>query len=500
MVMVDLARLLERFGGECGLLSGGGPDVVGVSLDSRALGAGELFAALPGQAADGARFVPQALERGASVVLSPAPLDPAPPVPNWVHPDARRVVGEVAALVHGEPSKHLFVVAVTGTNGKTTVAHLIGELFDRVGRRAAVLGTTGHRLGDERLPTTHTTPDAPQLQRLLARHVAAGGEVVALEMSSHALDQERHAGLEVDVAILTNVTRDHLDYHGTHEAYLAAKQRLFDALRPGATAVINHDDPAGERMAAAAAARGADVVRFSTRSRVDLNASRIELDPRGTLFVIDGMGIPRQTRVLSPLPGRFNVENALAALAAVLLSGASSSSALEGLASVGPAPGRLERVPVPPKYKGGDIDVFVDYAHTEDALRQVLGALREQTRGRLICVFGCGGDRDPGKRAAMGAAVGELADVAVVTSDNPRGEDPAAIVEQVLAGLAGTGAEAHAVVDRREAIAAALGLAQIGDVVLVAGKGHETTQAIGAEVLAFDDRAVAAEILAEGAR
>jgi UDP-N-acetylmuramoyl-L-alanyl-D-glutamate--2,6-diaminopimelate ligase len=497
MVMVDLARLVQRLGGDCTFSLGDGPDVVGVSLDSRDLGAGELFAALPGQAADGARFVPEALSRGASVVLSPAPLDPPPPVPNWVHADARRVVGEAAALVYGAPSDELFVTAVTGTNGKTTVAHLTGELLDATGRRAAVLGTTGHRLGtDTRLSSTHTTPDAPALQRLLAQHRKEGGDAVALEMSSHALDQERHAGLSIDVGILTNVTRDHLDYHGTDEAYLAAKERLFDALRPGGSAVINQDDPAGERMARMAAARGADVVKFSTRSRADLNASRIELDPRGTFFVIDGMGIPRGTRVLSPLPGRFNVENALAALAAVLLSGASPSSALEGLASVSPAPGRLERVGDAER----DFDVFVDYAHTEDALRKVLGALRESTRGRLICVFGCGGNRDAGKRAPMGAAVGELADVAVVTSDNPRDEDPAAIVDEVLAGLAGEDADVHAEVDRRAAIALAVSLARTGDVILIAGKGHETTQTVGAEVLAFDDRTVAAEVLAEGAR
>lgn len=499
--MALVRDLQAALGGE---LEGGSPsaDAVDVELDSRRVVQGALFAALPGAREDGSAYVRQAIARGATAVLSPTRLaGVAPHVVQWVHPQARRVCGAAAARVHGRPSAELFVVAVTGTNGKTTVAHLTGQLLGLLRRSPAVLGTAGNRIAGGRLEAaTHTTLDAPSLQRLLAAHRRAGGDSVALELSSHALDQERHSGLEVDVAVFTNLTRDHLDYHGDLERYAAAKERLFASLAQGATAVVNADDPASERMAAAAREAGASVLRFSTRSRVDLWASDVVVDPRGTQFSVQGMGIPR-TRVCLPLSGRFNVENALAALAAVLLSGASPSQCVEGLASVSPAPGRLESVPT------GDrgFRVFVDYAHTEDALRKVLTSLREsldsdpskadKRRGRLICVFGCGGDRDSGKRAPMGRVVNELADVAVVTSDNPRNEDPAIIIDSILSGMRPARARVLVEVDRRVAIERAVHSAEAGDVVLIAGKGHETTQTIGRDVLPFDDRRVAAEAL-----
>jgi len=310
-------------------------------------------------------------------------------------------------------------------------------------------------------------------------------------MSSHALDQERHAGLDLDAAVFTNLTRDHLDYHGDLERYAAAKERLFSALRPGGHAIVHVDDPAAERMARAARRAGADVHTISARSRADLRASRLELDAGGSFFTVVGMGISR-TKVRFPIPGRFNVENALAALAVVLISGASPSSALEGLATVSPAPGRLEAVPGARGFR-----VLVDFAHTEDALAQVLDSLREVARGRLICVFGCGGERDPGKRGPMGRAVGRRADLALVTSDNPRGEDPQRIAEDILSGLDGTAAAVEVELDRRLAIQRALGLAREGDVVLIAGKGHETTQTAGGVSVPFDDRQVAAELLGE---
>ena len=517
-----LAKLVQELGGTCdwGPLGGeeSGPAIADVHLDSRFVGAGDLFAALPGRVADGARFVPDALARGAVAVLSPAQLStdvlrygdaahggrgPAnrpsasAQAPNWVHPRARRVAGEAAARVHDDPSRSMFVAAVTGTNGKTTTTHLIGRMLEIAGRSPAVIGTTGYRLaGGQSLPATHTTPDAPTLQRLLRRHLSAGGDSAAIELSSHALDQERHAGLDVDCAVFTNLTRDHLDYHADMQAYAASKEPLFAGLKPDSHAVVNADDPVSDRMALAAERCGAHVHRFSTRSRVDLFASKLESDSSGTHFFLQGMGISG-TRIHVPMAGRFNVENALAATAVVLLSGASPSSALEGLASASPAPGRLERVPT------GEhgFTCLVDYAHSEDALRNVLGSLRPLVGGsaRLICVFGCGGDRDPGKRAPMGAAAGELADVCVVTSDNPRGEDPAAIAAEVLRGLEGDPqrrASVHVELDRRRAIAWALAEARPGDVVLLAGKGHETTQTIGSRVLPFDDRSVAAELLA----
>jgi UDP-N-acetylmuramoyl-L-alanyl-D-glutamate--2,6-diaminopimelate ligase len=464
------------------------------------VGAGDLFAALPGVRDDGSRFAAEAISRGAAAVLAPRTLDLGASAALWIHPEARRVAGEAAALVYGRPARDMFVVGVTGTNGKTTTAHLVGHLLRAAGRRPAVLGTTGNRLADGRLlPSTHTTPDAPALQRLLLQHAEMGGDSVALEASSHALDQERTAGLEIDVAIFTNLTRDHLDYHGDFERYTQAKERLFLSLGARAAAVIHADDPAAERMARAAKSRGARVLTYSARLRGDLVASALKSDLSGTQIVLSGMGISR-TSLRLPLAGRHNVENALAAAAAALLSGASPADIVGGLASASPAPGRLE--PVDTGARG--FRVLVDYAHSEDALanvcRAVRGALegspgRSGRRGRLIVVFGCGGDRDRGKRAPMGRVVNELADLAIVTSDNPRGEDPRTIIEEVLAGMEPHLAERLVEVDRRRAIEQAVQTARKGDVVLIAGKGHETTQIIGNRSVDFDDRLVAAELL-----
>ncbi|MCK6448661.1 MAG: UDP-N-acetylmuramoyl-L-alanyl-D-glutamate--2,6-diaminopimelate ligase [Planctomycetes bacterium] len=503
--MVRIHELAARCGG---VVEGPSVEVVDVELDSRRVMQGALFAALPGAKADGSAYSREAIARGATAVLTPTRLEGpsglAPHVAQWIHPDARRIVGAAAAEVHGRPSGALFVAGVTGTNGKTTVAHLVGQLLAGFGRTPAVLGTAGNKIAGGRFePATHTTLDAPSLQRLLAAHRRAGGDSVALEISSHALDQDRHAGLELDVAVFTNLTRDHLDYHGDFERYAAAKEKLFSALASRAkrtTAVVNADDPASERMAAAARSAGATVFTFSTRSRADLCASDVVIDLEGTQFSVHGMGISR-TRVCLPLSGRFNVENSLAALAAVLVSGASPSQCVEGLATVSPAPGRLESVPTGKR----GFRVFVDYAHTEDALRKVLTTLREsldsdpskadKRRGRLICVFGCGGDRDSGKRAPMGRVVNELADVAVVTSDNPRNEDPAVIIDSILSGMRPARARILVEADRRVAIEKAVLSAEAGDVVLIAGKGHETTQTIGRDVMPFDDRKVAVAAL-----
>ena len=505
---MQLAELVRKLGGSAPLLAGGGPSIAGVHLDSRQVGAGDLFAALPGTRDDGSRFAADALARGAAAILAPRALDLAelralmPEVadaPQWIHRDARRVAGEAAALVYGQPARGMFVAAVTGTNGKTTTAHLLGHLLRFAGRRPAILGTAGNRLADGELRrATHTTPDAPALQRLFAAHRGLGGDSVVLEASSHALDQDRTAGLAPDVAIFTNLTREHLDYHGDLETYLAAKERLFLSLDSRAAAVVHADDPAGIRMARAARSRGARVTTYSARLRGDLVASALTSDLSGTQIVLHGMGISRASLRL-PLAGRHNVENALAAAAAALLSGASPSTVVEGLASASPAPGRLEPVAC-----GKGFRVLVDYAHSEDALQNVCRAVknalegspgRSGRRGRLIVVFGCGGDRDRGKRGGMGRVVNELADLAIVTSDNPRGEDPLAIIEEVLAGMEPGLAERVVEPDRRSAISQAVTRARRGDVVLIAGKGHETTQVIGDRVVEFDDRAVAAELL-----
>ncbi len=498
--MVTLTELAREHGGSVSAATENAAqrvEVRDVVIDSREAREGALFCALSGGTRDGASFVGDALSRGAVAVLAEAPLETRAPL--WIHAGARRVAGLAAATVHRHPSRGMFVAAITGTNGKTTTAHLVAQLLAHAGRRPGVLGTTGNRLADGRLlPATHTTSDAPTLQRILARHLALGGDSIALEASSHALAQERLAGLEVSVAVFTNLTRDHLDYHGDMARYAQAKSELFASLRPGACAVVNADDPASELMARRARESGASVYTFSTTSRADLRASSIEVAPDGVRFQVEGMGIS-QRWTSSCLLGRFNVENALAALAAVLVSGASPLHALEGLASVLPAPGRMQAVAAP----GRGFAVVVDYAHTEDALRKALATLRETVRpgARLVVVFGCGGDRDRGKRPLMGRAASELADVVVVTSDNPRSEDPLAIVEEILVGARGARArgrvetELHVELERRAAIALALSLAREGDVVLIAGKGHETTQTTGDRAAPFDDREVALELL-----
>ena len=504
-----LAELVEELGGGLQPSSGADRRITGVHLDSRRVGAGDLFCALSGTQADGSSFARDAVQRGAGAILSDRMLEIPAGIPLWIHPQARRVAGLASALVLGEPSRDLFLVGITGTNGKTTTAHLVGHLLKHVGRRPAVLGTAGNRLADgELVPATHTTPDAPELQRLLARHRALGGDAAALEVSSHALDQERTAGLDFDVAVFTNLTRDHLDYHKDLETYARAKQRLFESLRPGAHAVVNADEPASERMSAAARARNAEVVTYSARSRGDLCATDVRTSLRGTHIVLHGMGISR-TRVWLPLAGRFNVENALAAAVCALVSGASPSQVLEGLAAAPNAPGRLEAVPT----NGKGFALFVDYAHSEDALENVCRTLRgsltdpndddsgmltppPRRGGRLIVVFGAGGDRDQGKRAPMGRVVNALADLAIVTSDNPRSEDPARILSDIVSGMEPARARRIVETDRRRAIEIACGEARSGDVVLIAGKGHETTQTVGREVHSFDDRAVAREVLA----
>lgn len=488
--MVTLAELVEELGGRC-VLRGAGPALRDVRHDSRAVREGDLFVALEGERADGRRFLDDAARAGAAAALVEEAPDTPAGLPLWIHPDARRVAGLAASRVHGDPSRALTVFAVTGTNGKSTVAHLVGELLRAVGREPAVLGTTGHRLAGGRLvEATHTTPDATELHRLFAMHRDLGGDCVVLEASSHALVQGRLSGVDIDVAIYTNLSRDHLDYHGDMQQYAAAKSLMFSTLPRGAAAVINLDDDWSGCMREAAEAAGANVTTYSIEAQADLRASELRIDSGATHLTLSGMGISL-ARLRLPLSGRFNASNALAASAAVLLSGASPGPVVSGLASVSSPPGRLERVELP----AGAPRVYVDYAHTPDALERVLAALRETLpagTGRLVVVLGCGGDRDRGKRALMGRVAGELADRVVVTSDNPRSEDPASIVEMVVAGVP-AGVELEVEVDRRAAIRLALRGAREGDVVLVAGKGHEAVQISADGIRPFDDRRVAEE-------
>ncbi len=515
-----LGQLVQSLGGRCAS-EGTSTHVSGVALDSRKVTKGDLFVALPGGTSDGRRYLAQAVENGASAVLVPEPLDSAfleacgtgaQAIPSWVHPEARAVAGRAAALLCGRPAAGMHVIAITGTNGKTTTAHFAGQLLRACDFKPAVLGSVGHTLADGSLrSSSHTTPDAPELQRLLREHKELGGDSVVLEASSHALMQDRLAGLDPTCAVFTNLSHDHLDYHGDMQQYAQAKARLFSSLDDNAVAILNADDAYSDVMRDAALEKGARVFTYSSQSPADLRASLSKTDLNATYLTLSGMGISLNGLRMNLL-GRFNIENALAATAAVLLSGASPSAIVEGLATVSLPPGRLERVST------GDrgFHVFVDYAHTEDALRSTLGVLREamggmgsqlesegaaeqrapaEQAGRLVVVFGCGGDRDREKRAGMGRAAASLADGVVITSDNPRSEDPMAIIQEIRAGISGE-AQAHVEVDRRLAIQHALLAAKPGDVVLIAGKGHETQQVLASETLEFDDRIVAREVLA----
>ena len=545
-----LGALLEEFGGAAldarsgAALSPSDPRLSATPADahqdSRRVAPGDLFFGLPGHRVDGAGFVPEVLERGALAALVPEGAEVAPAAPGpgaagasgagavgsglavsesaaselpasgilWRHARAADLVGPVSSRVHGSPDVALDLVGITGTNGKTSVAHLAGELLEAAGRRPAVLGTAGHRLagpaGPVQVAATHTTPEVTELVRLMARHRSAGGDACLMEVSSHALVQGRVQGLELEVGAFTNLTREHLDYHGTMEAYGRAKARLWDHVRPGGTAVIAGHDDGARRMREAAEARGLRVLSVDVERAADLWARDLEPVEGGTGLVLEGL-VEEPAQVLLPLRGQHNVENALVAAGIAVSLGADRRAVLRALGGVTAPPGRLEPVPLPDGLADRGFEVLVDYAHSPDALDRVLASLRGRLdragRGRLLCVFGCGGDRDRGKRAEMGAAAARWSDLAVVTSDNPRSEDPAAIAREVMRGAteaAGVpGAEPPVVeLDRRAAIAAALGRARGGDVVLIAGKGHETTQTVAGESRPFDDRVVAAEVLA----
>ena len=483
-------------------------EVTGVSYDSRRVRPGDAFFALSGARQEGATFARQAVAAGAVAVVGEAPAAEGVTVVRV--PEARRALARAAARLHGEPSMALKVAAVTGTNGKTTVTYLLESVFRAAGWKAGIIGTTGVHLGDEQRDARLTTPESPELQGLLAEMRERGIDAVALEVSSHALVQRRAYGLHGDVAVFTNLSHDHLDYHGTLEAYLDAKQMLFDGRNDPdppkpLVAVVNADDPAGARIEEAARRGGARVMRYSgaPESRAEDVAVQVTgLAPRADgldlrvettddpWLRIDG-SVVRADRTFAlrlPLLGRYNAANAAAAWAASRALGLADEIIRRGLEDAPGVPGRLERV-----MRGQPYLAVVDYAHSPDALQRSLAAVREHADGRVLLVFGCGGDRDRAKRPMMGRVAVQGADRVWVTDDNPRNEDPAEIVRQIEAGMEGA---AHRVEhDRRRAIGEALDAAGAGDVVLIAGKGHETTQTIGERVLPFDDRRVAAEWL-----
>jgi UDP-N-acetylmuramoyl-L-alanyl-D-glutamate--2,6-diaminopimelate ligase len=484
----------------------GSVDVRALAVDSRRVTPGTLFAALPGVNADGSAFAGQAVAKGAVAVLAEKPLQVAAPVVLAANP--RKAFSLAAARFHGEPSRRLSLFGVTGTNGKTTTAYLVEQLSAARGLGTGLIGTVECRWPGGHLPATHTTPESHELQDLLKRMADAGAQVVAMEVSSHALSQERAAGCTFAGAVFTNLTRDHLDYHGTLESYFDAKAKLFRELLPrGAPAVLNLDDPRVAKLGNELE----HVIGFSTRGArgAALSAEGLRSDLEGLSFRLR-TSAPLESQLVevrSPLVGAHNAENLLAAMGLLAGSGVPLAELVRLVPEARGAPGRLERVPDP----DGRV-VLVDYAHTDDALARVLEALRKAAgrTPRLLCVFGCGGDRDKGKRPLMGLAAGTHADLVIATSDNPRSEDPLAILGEIEPGLvksgkkrldprhARAGADGYCVVeDRREAIELALRCSGMGDAVLIAGKGHENYQIVGTEKRPFDDRAEAQRALRE---
>ncbi|HXS81837.1 MAG TPA: UDP-N-acetylmuramoyl-L-alanyl-D-glutamate--2,6-diaminopimelate ligase, partial [Methylomirabilota bacterium] len=475
-------------------------EVRGLSLDSRHVSPGEAFFALPGVHADGARFAAAAVEAGAIAVFGGAGLEALPGTVVEVA-EPRLALAQAAVRFNGHPSRELGVVAVTGTNGKTTTTWLVEAMFTAWGRRAGLIGTTGVRVAGELSPSPFTTPESPELQGLIAGMRTAGVTLVALEASSHARVQRRTWGLACDACVFTNLTQDHLDYHGTMDAYLDAKLMLFDGRNGGrekpCVAVVNADDRHAARVAEAAAEGGMRTAFFGSPEAVGERdgVAIARLEPRRdglALALVERTGANVTERPCTlPMLGRYNAWNAAAALAAARALGVDGGSAVRALERFAGVPGRLERVDA-----GQRFAVAVDYAHTPDALERALAACREHAEARVLLVFGCGGDRDRGKRPLMGAAAARAADRAWVTNDNPRSEDPKTIADAILAGVPqGTTASFEVVLDRRAAIAAALGAAGPGDLVLIAGKGHETTQTTAGVVTPFDDRQVARELL-----
>jgi UDP-N-acetylmuramyl-tripeptide synthetase len=466
-------------------------EVKDVTHDSRQARSGSLFVAIHGAEQDGHRFVNQVMQQGATGIISER--EPPPDFPGaWLQvSDARAALAQAAATVHHHPSREIKLVGITGTNGKTTTAYLVASIPEAAGEAVAMTGTVEYRIGAERRKALRTTPEASDMQRMLRRAVSEGCRVAVMESSSQAIDLHRCDALSLSVAVWTNLTRDHLDYHKTMEAYFAAKRRLFDGSlgeRPRA-AVLNMDDERAAELARVVTDAGGRVLRYGLQSQSDVTATNVEHSLAGMRFTLH---TPLGERELSsPLVGRPHIYNILAAVATGIELGYDLDTICRAVRTCTGAPGRFERVE-----HEGDFAVVVDYAHTDDALVNVLSTARGVTQGRIITVFGCGGDRDRTKRAPMGEAAASLSDVVILTSDNPRTEDPEKILSDVEEGMLRCAKPYQKIADRRAAIHQAVREARSGDVVLIAGKGHEDYQIIGKETLHFDDKEVAREALA----
>lgn len=460
-------------------------EVTGVTLDSRAVAPGDLYAALPGANTHGARFAAGAVELGAAAILTDAQGEQTAGdlgVPVLVVADPRGVLGDVSVLVYGHPARRLRTYGVTGTNGKTTVTYMLAAALEELGVPSGTIGTTGTFVAGRRIPTARTTPEAPDVQALMALMADEGAQALAMEVSSHALILGRVDGIRFDVAAFTNLSPDHLDFHGSMTEYFDAKASLFTERR-AALAVINTDDEWGRALAAQTRIPHST---YAVSGPADWQVTDVEADARGSSFTV--VHADRQIPGFIAAPGTFNVANALAAIAMLVAAGHEPQAAVAALRAFHGVPGRMEVVPG----TAGDPAVIVDYAHTPDAVERALLAVRPLTQGRIWCVLGCGGDRDPSKRPAMGRIAATLSDRLIVTDDNPRSEVPAQIRAVVLSGAREATSDVEEIGDRAEAITRAVHGAAPGDTVMILGKGHETGQEVAGVVHPFDDRVVAA--------
>jgi UDP-N-acetylmuramoyl-L-alanyl-D-glutamate--2,6-diaminopimelate ligase len=466
-------------------------EVAGITYDSRRVTPGMVFVAIPGAHVDGHDFINTAISRGASAIICERNGFSSPRATKIKVPDVREALARASASFYQHPSTKLQVIGVTGTNGKTTVAFMVKEILEAAGTKTGLLGTVRYEIGDRVIPAHRTTPESLEIHEMMAQMLAGGCKACVMEVSSHALEQKRVAGIEFDVAIFTNLTQDHLDFHGTMENYFVAKQKLFTKTAAGtkrSAIVINIDDATGARLA-----NESDVevkLTYGIRGAASVRATKVQLGADASSFTVEAPG--KNFTCKLPLIGRHNIYNALAASGAGLAIGIDAKTIQSALGNMTPVPGRLESVSC-----GQPFAVFVDYAHTDDALHNVLTTLREVTKGRLLLLFGCGGNRDAGKRAKMGRVAAEFADYTIVTSDNPRNEAPEKIAAQIEEGFRAVKQRDYAVeLDRKRAIGEIISLAKRGDTVLLAGKGHETYQEFEDTVVPFDDRVYAREALA----
>jgi UDP-N-acetylmuramoyl-L-alanyl-D-glutamate--2,6-diaminopimelate ligase len=490
-------NFLQLLAGAEVLAQRGNPNVNGLEYDSRRVKPGNVFVAMRGESSDGNKFIDKSITAGAVAIVTDSLAETPRERVAWAQVShGRRALARLSANFYQHPAERLAITGITGTNGKSTTAFLLESILNAAGRRSTLIGTIEYHVADKVLPAPHTTPEALELNRILADAVRTGATEALMEVSSHALAQQRVFGIPFDVAIFTNLTRDHLDYHHTLEEYFAAKQILFEGCGTDEPriAVSNIDDEYGRRLAKLSQQLGSQVLTYGM-AQGDFHAEKIKITPHGTRLdlIMPGASVP----LFSPLIGKVNVYNILAAAGAAYARGCDSESISKGIAALGRVPGRFERVDCKQPFT-----VVVDYAHTDDALRNLTSLARdfvEQAgqKGRVITVFGCGGDRDRAKRPLMGEAAGRGSDSVVLTSDNPRSEDPLSIINDALVGLQRTGTKYKVEPDRRTAIALAIGEAGPGDIVLIAGKGHEKVQVTRAGSTPFDDAEVARQLLRE---